>query len=191
MSNESPRRRIIPKAWMYHSILAICIRFLITEERSEVIVVESSRPPSSAGKGRILITPRLIDIIAMIRRIIFILIPISTISTIPAPIPIGPASIHFASSLSAGVAGIIRFFSVFPSTSTVMYESTYVSWIAYQNESMIPNLSWYSRLTLRFLYPIYIPTFPFRGVSITSRLPPVQKTMSERVLSFLMESMSS
>lgn len=61
-------------------------------------VVETSLPPSRAGNGRILMTPRLIESMAIIMKNIFHVIPTSTRLTNPAPIPIGHDTIAVASS---------------------------------------------------------------------------------------------
>ena len=130
MNRENPSRRIIPKVWMYVSTLCPRSEFLIFSGRSALIVVETSRPPSRAGNGRILMTPRLIESRATTINIIFHVIQRSMREMNQAPIPIGPATIASAISRSLGVSGITRSLIVFQKTSRVIYERTYVSFIA-------------------------------------------------------------
>lgn len=64
------------------------------------------RPPSSAGKGRILITPRLIEMSAIITSIILNGTFSLTIEMNVDPSPIGPESISFASLCSVSFFGL-------------------------------------------------------------------------------------
>lgn len=127
MNNENPRSKIIPKVWIYVSILCPRSEFLIFSGKNALIVVDTSRPPSRAGNGRILMTPRLIESRAMMINSIFHVIQRSTRETNQAPIPIGPATIASAISRSLGVFGITRSLIVFQKISSVIYESAYVS----------------------------------------------------------------
>lgn len=80
------------------------------------------RPPSSAGNGIILSTPRLTDNKAIKSQIIIGGTSRSTIETNALPTPIGHESIFFASVRSSGVDGKSNEPSVLPRSLKVITE---------------------------------------------------------------------
>lgn len=85
------------------------------------------RPPSSAGKGRILITPRLIERSAIITRMMLVGTLSLTIETKVDPSPIGPASIAFASVCSTSFFGLKSPVTIFERNQKVTFVVARVS----------------------------------------------------------------
>jgi hypothetical protein len=81
---------------------------------------KAKRPPSRAGKGRRLNTPRLILISAAMSTITEIATFASIRLTKRPPIAIGPQRLFTASLRSEGIFGVIIFFARLPRSSNVI-----------------------------------------------------------------------
>ncbi len=77
------------------------------------MVVNSIRPPSSAGNGKIFITARFTESSAIKRIIIVAGTDCSTIETKAFHAPIGPERLFFASSRTSAFSAKNKFHSVF------------------------------------------------------------------------------
>lgn len=89
--------------WILFSTLYDIHFFPSTLKTSALYTIKINLHPSRAGIGRRLKTQRLIDIIAV--RMIRNITPAPRLEVIKSTIPIGPAKLSTASSLSTGVSG--------------------------------------------------------------------------------------
>ena len=120
ITSETARRNIIPNPWTERSRVMRRLFLFVKRLANAMTLVDTRRPPSRAGNGRILRTQRLIERRAMIENMIFQVTHTETTCVNVDPIPIGPDSISVASRLSVGVCGAMSFCTVLPSTSKVI-----------------------------------------------------------------------